>query len=209
MIATDNLLVFLGAALAICLAPGPDLLFILANSLAQGARAGLAASFGMAAGMLGHTAAAVAGLSALMATVPAAFEAVRWAGVGYLVWLAVRSLRAPALEGIAAAAERKPLARVFRQAMLTNLLNPKIALFYLAFLPQFIAPARGAPTLQLLVLAALLTLIGLIVDSAVGIAGGRARALLTRPGPFARTMRWLPGGIYLGLAARLALETRR
>jgi threonine/homoserine/homoserine lactone efflux protein len=208
LIPMDTLLMFLAAALAISLAPGPDMLFILANSLGQGTRAGLTAAFGMATGMLGHTAAAVLGLSALLAAAPVAFEIVRWAGAAYLVWLAIRSFRARSFGSIAAA-RHEPLGRVFRQAVITNLLNPKVAMFYLAFLPQFVEPARSAPAIQLLVLAALLILVGLIIDSAVGIAGGRVRTLVTGSGVFARAMGWIPGCIYLGLATRLALDARR
>jgi threonine/homoserine/homoserine lactone efflux protein len=208
LIPMDTLLMFLAAALAISLAPGPDMLFILANSLAQGTRAGLAAAFGMATGMLGHTAAAVLGLSALLATAPVAFEIVRWAGAAYLVWLAIRSFRTRDFDGLATA-RREPLGRVFRQAVITNLLNPKVAIFYLAFLPQFIEPARGATAVQLLVLGALLILVGLVIDSAVGLAGGRVRMLVTGNGAFARAMGWIPGCIYLGLATRLALDARR
>ncbi len=200
---------FLGATLAICLAPGPDMLFILASSMGQGPRAGIVAAVGMAAGMLGHTLIAAVGLSALFLAVPFAFDFVHLAAAAYLLWLAVAALRAPAFAGDLAAAPPKPLALVFRRATITNLLNPKIALFYLAFLPQFIDPARGSPTAQLLLQATLLILVGLVVDGAIGVASGHLGRRLVRHRTVARTLRWLPPGIYAGLALRLILDSRR
>jgi threonine/homoserine/homoserine lactone efflux protein len=203
------LMVFLTAVVAICITPGPDMLYILANSLTRGPRAGFAAACGMAAGMVCHTAAAALGLSALLAAVPLAFEIVRYAGAAYLLWLAVKSVREPPLRAHVPVRPPAPLGRVFRQGLVTNLLNPKIALFYLAFLPQFVEPAAGSPAGQLFLLGFLFVLIGLVIDSAVGVLSGHLGLRLVRSARALAVLRWLPGAVFAGLAVRLVLAERR
>ena len=203
------LLVFLMATTAVCITPGPDMLYILANGLAKGPAAGFTAACGMALGMMCHTAAAALGLSALLATVPLAFDIVRYAGAAYLLWLAVRSFREPAIKVGALETTTAPLRRIFWQGLVTNLLNPKIALFYLAFLPQFASPANGPVAGQLLILGILFVIVGLLIDSVIGVLSGRLGLRLLRNRHVASALKWLPGTVFIGLAARLVLAERR
>ena len=199
-----TLAAFVPAGLALNLTPGADMMFVLAQGIRGGTRAGMAANLGIAAGGLVHTAVAGLGLAALLKAHPAAFEAVRWAGVGYLLWLAWRAwgAAAPAAAQVAAA----PLGRIFREALLVNLLNPKVALFILAFLPQFVVPAR--PVLpQFALLGLVFCLGGLAVNGAVALFSGRIGRLL-RQGAAVRRLNRLSSGIFTLLALRLALMER-
>jgi len=200
-----TLLAFLPAALALNLTPGADMMFTLGQGLRGGWRAGQAANLGIAAGGMVHVTLAALGLAAVLKTHPAAFEAIRWAGVGYLLWLAVRSLRAgPA---VPAAVTRAPTGRVFREALMVNLLNPKVIFFILSFLPQFVDPAR--PVLpQFLVLGLVFCAGGLVVN---GLVGGFAGSIGSRLAGSAALTRWLgrvSAGIFAVLALRLAVMER-
>jgi threonine/homoserine/homoserine lactone efflux protein len=203
MVDTAVLLAFLPFALALNLTPGPDMLFCLGQGLSAGPRAALAGALGVTAGGMVHAAAAGLGLAALLAAWPAAFEAIRWAGVAFLLWVAWRTLRSGPAKS---AAPIRP-ARAFRDGLACNLTNPKVALFMLAFLPQFVTPA--APVLpQFLLLGAVIAAGGLVVNGAVGaFAGGIGRRLAGAPA-LARAMRWATATLFAGLALRLALERR-
>jgi threonine/homoserine/homoserine lactone efflux protein len=155
-----------------------------------------------------HTAAAVVGLSALIASSATAFEAIRLAGAAYLVWLAVAALRGggEALGELspAAGAEATPTRAIAGRAAITNLLNPKVIVFFLAFLPQFLDPSRGAVWLQLLVLGVTFTAVGLTIDAAIGLLAGRLGERLARSRRVGRALDRMAAAVYLGLAARLA-----
>ncbi|MEU5026003.1 LysE family translocator [Streptomyces milbemycinicus] len=208
---------FVAAAFLLSIAPGPDMLFIVANATAGGRRAGVVAALGMSTGLAVHTLAAALGLSALFRAAPEALEVVRLAGAVFLVYLAITSWRAgrrtpgEAEQGPApAAAPRRPLRKLYLMATLTNVANPKVILFYLAFLPQFLTVGDGAwPVwLQLLTLGGLFIMIGLPVDATVGLAAGSlADKLLSRPS-FRRRLERASAVIFGGLAVRLALDTR-
>ena len=200
-----TLLTFLPAALALNLTPGADMMFCLGQGLKGGARAGMAANLGIAAGGLLQVLAAGLGLGALVAAHPGAFEAIRWAGVAYLLWLAVKALRAPG--PVAARVTARPLGRVFREAALVNLLNPKVILFILAFLPQFVTPAR--PILpQFLTLGIVFALGGLLVNGAVGVFAGSIGQRVARSAGLARWLSRISATIFGALALRLALMPR-
>lgn len=197
------LLAFIPAGLALNLTPGADMMFTLAQGLRGGPKAGMAANAGIALGGLIQTLVAGLGLGALVAAHPMAFDAIRWAGVAYLLYLAVQSLRTAPLAARGDGAAR-PLGRVFLDGMLVNLLNPKVILFILAFLPQFVDPAR--PVLpQFLLLGLVFALGGLAVNGVVAVfAGGLGRRLAGS----AVLARWLGRAgavIFAGLALRLAL----
>lgn len=202
---TLTLLSFIPAGLALNLTPGADMMFCLGQGLRGGPRAAMAANFGIAAGGMVQVLLAGLGLGALVAAHPWSFEAIRWAGVAYLLWLAVQSLRGglPAPGEVAVA---RPLV-IFRQALMVNILNPKVILFILAFLPQFVDPSR--PVLpQFLTLGAVFSLGGLIVNGVVGgMAGGIGRRLAQSQG-LARWLGRISAGIFAGLAIRLALMQR-
>jgi threonine/homoserine/homoserine lactone efflux protein len=196
---------FIPAGLALNLTPGADMMFVLAQGLRGGPRAGMAANLGIAAGCAAHVLIAALGLAALLQTHPAAFEALRWAGVAYLLWLALRAFRTrPPLPGQALAA---PLPRIFREALVVNLLNPKVALFILAFLPQFVEAAR--PVLpQFLTLGAVFCATGLLVNGAVALMAGRLGGVLSGNARVARGLNLVSGGVFGALALRLAVMER-
>jgi len=203
---TLTILAFIPAGLALNLTPGADMMFCLGQGLRGGRRAAMAANFGIASGGMVHTLLAGLGLGALVAAHPVAFEVIRWLGVAYLLWLAVAALRAAPLTGDAAL-KTFPAGKVFLQALLVNLLNPKVILFILAFLPQFVDPAR--PILpQFLTLGAVFSLGGLIVNGAVGLFAGSIGPRLTRSDEFSRLLFRICAGIFGALALRLALLPR-
>src|SRR5262245_16156069 len=144
MIDAASLALFMTATLALNLAPGPDMLYVSTRSLAQGRRAGVISALGIAAGAVVHTVAIASGLAALLRAVPVAYEIVRWAGAVYLVWLGIQALRSKGGPLAGVPIDRASEWAILRQGMITNLLNPKVALFFLAFLPQFVTPARGS-----------------------------------------------------------------
>jgi threonine/homoserine/homoserine lactone efflux protein len=198
-----TLLAFLPLSLALNLTPGADMMFSLAQGARGGARAGWAASGGIALGCLEHVTLAGAGLGVLLARHPAAFDLIRWAGAGYLAWLAWRTLTAPAGDGPAAVSP----VRAFRDGLLGNLTNPKVILFILAFLPQFVNPA--APVLpQFLVLGALLAAGGCAVNGLVGTFSGAIGRALARSHRAGRAARWISAGLFGALAVRLVPERR-
>lgn len=198
---------FLVAALALCLTPGPDMMFIVAMGGRGGPATGVMAAAGVATGAFVHAVAAMLGLSALFAAVPTLYHVLRWAGAAYLVVLAVKAFRERGereAEGAAPAPGPGRL-RAYWQGMVTNLLNPKVILFNIAFLPQFVDPGLGNPMLQFLALGVTLVLIGLVVDGTVGLLSGRLAAALRRSRRAARALNIFGGTIFTGLAVRLLL----
>jgi threonine/homoserine/homoserine lactone efflux protein len=201
-----TLLTFAPAALALNLTPGADMMFCLGQGLRGGPRAAMAANLGIGAGCLFHLFAAGLGLSALLVAAPGLFDAIRWAGVAYLVWLAVQALHHS--PGAAAGAPIRPR-RAFRDAVAVNVLNPKVALFVLAFIPQFVDPGRGSVLGQFLILGAVLIAGGLVINGLVGVFAGGIGQALARSARLERALRYASAGIFFALAARLALDTRR
>lgn len=197
-------------ALGLVLTPGPNMIYLVSRSIVQGRRAGLVSLVGVAAGFLVYVAAATAGLAAVFAAVPAAYTALKLAGAAYLLYLAWQVLR----PGGTSAFEPRPLPadpprRLFVMGMVTNLLNPKIAVLYVSLLPQFIDPDRGSVALQSLVLGATQVGVALSVNALIVIfAGTLAAFLATRP-LWLRVQRYLMGGVLGALAVRLATERAR
>lgn len=191
---------FLAAGLALNLTPGADVMFATASGLAGGPRAGVAAAAGVALGSLVHTCLAAAGLAALIAASPMAFEVLRWAGAGYLVYLAVKAWRSgsvPPATGVGR------LGAALRKGLVTNALNPKVAVFVLAFLPQFTRPETGPAWAQMLVLGGLFSVTGFCVTAGYGAMAGLGGRVLGRAG------RWLDrlAAVVFGLiAAKLVLD---
>jgi len=209
MFELDSLILFVIAGLVLNFTPGPDLLYITARSLGQGWRAGAASSLGIAAGCLVHTAAAALGISVLLKASPLAYDAIRLAGAAYLVWLGVQALRQRAVPASVSALPPDALRKVFWQGFVTNVLNPKVALFFLAFLPQFADPARGAFALQVLALGLIFIANGLwvcllVARSAAAMAGWARRR--------AGAMSWIQrgsGALLVGLGLHLAITGRQ
>ncbi|MDB4899436.1 MAG: Lysine exporter protein [Gemmatimonadetes bacterium] len=203
-----SLALFLAAGLALNITPGPDMLYVAARGASEGRAAGVVSALGIGAGTLVHIALVAGGLAALLAAVPVAYLVVRLGGAIYLVWLGVRALRAtPAAR--AAPPAPASLGAIFRQGVITNVLNPKVALFFLAFLPQFVDPSRGPPALQVVALGLLFDLSGTLVNLAVAIGSSGAASRLRTPSHGGAVLQRLTGGIFIGLGLRLAWTARR
>jgi threonine/homoserine/homoserine lactone efflux protein len=206
----STLALFTAACLALTATPGPDMLLIASRSVSQGPASGFATLAGIQIGTYCHAFAAAFGLSQLFLAVPLAYDAVRYAGAGYLLYLAWKTVRAPgAALAPAAAPQRHSIGRVFRQGWVTNLLNPKMALFVLALFPQFVQPSAGSVAVQILALATVLNLVGLVVNGAVILTASRVGAVIARRNRFRRAPQILLGSVFAGLAVRLAFDGRR
>jgi threonine/homoserine/homoserine lactone efflux protein len=200
---SGTLAVFAAACLALLLVPGPAVLYIVAQSAAQGRRVGLASVAGVHVGTLVHVAAAAGGLSALIVASATAFSVVKYAGAAYLVYLGVRRLldrTSPDVEH-----EPEPLRRAFARGAVVNVLNPKTALFFLAFLPQFVDPARGDVWFQALVLGLVVVALGLVSDSVYAVAAGSLGTVLRRRPSI---LRYGSGTVLVGLGALSAFARR-
>jgi threonine/homoserine/homoserine lactone efflux protein len=204
-----TLILFATACVALTATPGPDMLLIASRSVSQGRQSGFVTLAGIQVGTYIHAAAAALGLSQLFLLVPVAYDIVRWAGAAYLLYLAWTTWRSA---GAAVEAERildpTPLLVIFRQGLVTNLLNPKMALFVLALFPQFVNTDAGSVGLQVMLLATILNAIGLVVNGAVILAAGHTRKYLTVGGRFAHLPRYFLSVVFAGLAFRLALASR-
>lgn len=197
------------AALALTMTPGPDMLLIASRSASQGRAAGFATLAGIQAGTYCHALAAAFGLSQLFLIVPHAYDAVRYAGAAYLLYLAWKTVRSGAATiAPEAGGSRHPVGTMFRQGLLTNLLNPKMAMFVLALFPQFVQPEAGSVALQILVLATVLNAIGLVVNGAVILGASRLGRIFSGQGRFRRLPQYFLGAVFAGLAARLAFDSR-
>jgi RhtB (resistance to homoserine/threonine) family protein len=206
----QHLLLFIAAGLLLNLTPGPDVLYIVSNALRDGIRSGVVAGLGITSGCFVHVFAAAVGVSALLAASATAFTVLKWAGAAYLVWVGVRLLVAKAqadTRGFAprnAAYEKLSLWTVFRGGFLTNVLNPKVAIFFLAFVPQFIAPETPDKALAFVLLGTLFNINSVAVNSAWAAAAG----WMARHGVVQRGMHWLDrvaGAMFIAFGLRLAL----
>jgi threonine/homoserine/homoserine lactone efflux protein len=205
---TSTLLLFAAAATALIVVPGPAVLYIVAQSIDQGRLAGFVSALGVAVGGLVHVTAATVGLSALLLSSATAFTVVKLAGAAYLIGLGLHALliRKDAPERAAPRARR--LRRLFSQGVVVNVLNPKTALFFFAFLPQFVDPAAGSTALQLAVLGLLFVAIAVVSDSLWAVAAGTASAWLKGNRGFLAVQRYVSGTIFLALGAVTALSKR-
>lgn len=203
----DLFLVFMAGAIALNLTPGPDMTFVLAQAMHRGPRAGVAAAFGGSVGGLFHTTLAAFGLSALFRANPLAFDIVRYVGAVYLVWIAVGMLRHP--PHLNARGAEPSVGAAFRQGLLTNVFNPKVAMFFIAFLPQFVDRSAGPAWTQILVLGAGFCTSGTLVSCAVAFGGGKLAERLKRNPLIGRIMGWISASVMLALAVRLAWTERR
>ncbi|SRR5579883_82730 len=206
---TAHLALFLTASLALIVAPGPDTLYVLARGIGQGRRAGAISALGTGTGILVHTTAAALGLAVLLQTSIVAYTLIKYAGAAYLIYLGVKTLLSKQSALFTPVATRPSWRRMYLQGMLTNVLNPKVALFFVAFLPQFIDQQSGLVALHMLLLGLIFDGLGLAYLLLVaGLSGSLGHFLLTRPA-WANRIRWLTSSILIGLGLRLALPDRR
>jgi len=211
MPSAENLALFAAASVLLVLTPGPNLLYLISRTLCQGRAAGLVSLAGTTSGFAFHVLGASLGLSAVFIAVPFAYDAVRWAGAAYLIWLAWDAVRPGASGGLFKPRElpAEPAAKLLRNGMFTSILNPKVALFYLALFPQFVDPSRGSVFTQSLVLGAIQVVISVVGDTLfVLTAAGVATWLAQRP-VWMAAQRWVLATVFVGIAAKLALDERR
>lgn len=201
---------FAGAALLMVLTPGPNMVYLISRSVCQGRRAGIISLFCVVAGFVVHMLAAAAGLTALFLAVPLAYELLKWAGALYLLWLAWQAVR----PGARSPFEPRPLpadppAKLFLMGFLTNLLNPKIAVFYLSILPQFVSPQHGSVFVQSLVLGGTQIAVSFSVNLLIACSAAGMAAWFARHPRWLVAQRYVMGSVLAALAVRMAAEQRR
>lgn len=210
MIPLNDWLLFSGAALLMALTPGPNMVYLLSRSICQGRRAGVISLFGVVAGFLVHMLAAAVGLSALFMAVPMAYEILKWAGALYLLYLAWLAVK----PGARSPFEARDLpqdspGKLFAMGFLTNLLNPKIAVFYLAIFPQFVSPAHGSVLVQSVVLGLTQIAFSFSVNLGIALSAAGLASWFQHHRRWLAVQRYVMGGVLAALALRLAAEQRR
>jgi threonine/homoserine/homoserine lactone efflux protein len=201
----SSLLLFVSAAVVLLVIPGPAVLYVTSRSIGQGRSAGFVSVLGIGAGTLIHTAAAAVGLSALLMSSAVAFSAVKYLGAAYLIYLGIQKLRREESLKLSQEGPRTKLSRVFGQGIIVNILNPKTALFFFAFLPQFVEASRGNVALQILFLGTLFALMGITSDSLWALFAGTVAQRLNRNSRWNRTQRYVSGGMLISLGVATAL----
>src|SRR5262245_41141007 len=206
---SSTLLIFALTVLPLILTPGPDVLYVTTRGIAQGRRAALISTLGVCAGYAVHTLLAVLGLTAVLYASEILFNAVRYAGAAYLVYLGVRTLRSRAQFQLIAAGQPRGDGRLFLTGMATSVLNPKGILLFFAYLPQFVVPGSGNVPLQLMTVGMLFTVMCGLVYGTYGHFSSAIGARLASAPRFADAMRWLTGSVLIGLGLRLMVPERR
>jgi threonine/homoserine/homoserine lactone efflux protein len=204
----NSLLLFMVATVTLNVTPGPDMLYVIARSVGQGRAAGIASALGITVGCFVHLSAVTFGLASLMMAVPTAYEIVKFAGAAYLIYLGVRTLRTRQAKNAETPIKEVRLRAIFLQGVITNVLNPKVALFFLAFLPQFVTRNTNVSA-QVIFLGVLFNTSGTVVNVIVALmASYTGFKFKTRMGD-STILRWLTGGVFIGLGVRLALLERK
>ena len=204
---TQNLIPFLIAAVALIVTPGPAVLYIVTRSVDQGRRAGLASVLGVEVGNLFHVLAAGLGLSAILLSSALAFDIVKYLGAAYLIYLGIRKWLSRDEEQSTEVSEQRSLRRVFSQAVIVAILNPKTALFFFAFLPQFVDTTRGSATVQMLLLGLMVVMIAIVSDSIYALLAGTMGGWLRGNRRYLRFQRYFTGTVYIGLGITAALSS--
>ncbi len=208
MLPLDTLIAFFGIAVLLALTPGPDNLFVLMQSAIWGRKTGFLVMLGLCTGLLGHTAAVAVGLAAVFAASPAAFMVLKLTGAAYLLYLAWQILRAPVGAGTAEKPEALRAGALYRRGIIMNLTNPKVLLFFFAFLPQFARPGAGPMAWQIVELGAVFMVATLLVFGAIAVFSGAFGQMLQRSATAQRWLNRLAGVVFIGLALRLATASR-
>ncbi len=196
---------FIAASALLAVAPGPDIIYVLARGIAQGWRAGVAAAAGFATGCIFHTVLAAVGVAALIRSSDVAFNAVRYAGAAYLAWIGIQALRHANSFSIEASGDARALGTIFRQSVIGNMLNPKVTLFFLAFLPQFVNAGAGHVGWQMALLGAVFMAITLVVFSAIAIFSGFIGGWVRRKPVIGKRLNLFAGFTFIALGIRVAL----
>lgn len=203
-----NLALYVAASWALIIAPGPDMLYVITRGISQGRSAGLVSAAGVTVGLLVHTLAAALGLAAILRTSAIAFTIVKYVGAAYLVYLGIKSLRDKS--ALVPDDDREPMKvrSMFVQGILSNVVNPKVALFFLAFLPQFVDSGAGHVTQQMLLLGVMFALFTWLVFSILGYFAGHFGGWLASKSNAAARLRWVTGSVMIALGVRLAFSDR-
>ena len=211
MIATPDLLVFAGACLLLVLTPGPNMLYLISRSICQGRKAGVISLAGVVVGFFVHMLAASLGLSALFMAIPLAFEMLKWAGAAYLLWMAWQALRPHAASPFSTTSSLAPAStrQLFSMGLLTSILNPKVAIFYLSIFPQFVNGAQGSVLLQSMTLGMVQITTSFTVNLLIALFAAHIAQWFAANPHWLRAQKWVMGGVLAGLAMRLALEQRK
>ncbi|HJV39937.1 MAG TPA: LysE family translocator [Geothrix sp.] len=209
MIPLKDLVLFAGAALLMVLSPGPNMIYLISRSICQGRKAGVISLLGVVAGFLVHMFSAAVGLTTLFLAVPLAYGVLKWAGAAYLLWLAWQAVRPGARSPFEARSlPADPPSRLFAMGFLTNLLNPKIAMFYLSVFPQFVSAAHGSIFTQSITLGLTQIAVSFSVNLAIALSAARLAAWFGRNPLWLAAQRYFMGFVLAGLAIRLAVERR-
>ena len=200
-----DIALFLAASALLAIAPGPDVIYVLTRVIAQGPKAGIAAALGFASGCIFHTLLAALGIAALIRSSDVAFDLVRYAGAAYLVWIGIQALRHRSAFSIEGASDRKALWTIYKQSVVGNMLNPKVTLFFLAFLPQFVNTAAGHVEWQMALLGVLFMLVTIVVFGAVAIFSGWIGAWVRRKPAIGERLNVFAGITFIALGIRVAL----
>jgi threonine/homoserine/homoserine lactone efflux protein len=200
-----DIALFIATSALLAIAPGPDVIYVLTRGIAQGTRAGLAAAVGFASGCIFHTVLAAVGIAALIRSSPVAFDVVRYAGAAYLVWIGIQALRHRSSFSIEAQNDKRALGAIFRQSVIGNMLNPKVTLFFLAFLPQFVNASAGHVAWQMALLGVVFMAVTIVVFGAVAIFSGWIGAWVRRNPAIGTRLNVFAGVTFIALGIRVAL----
>jgi threonine/homoserine/homoserine lactone efflux protein len=209
MIDPTKFLLFVGVSWALTIAPGPDMLYVITRGVTQGRKAGMLSALGVICGVLVHTTAAAFGLTLILQTSALAFLIIKYLGAIYLIYLGIKAWRDNSTFNLQTSTSSVSFRRVFWQGVLSNVLNPKIAIFFLAFLPQFVDKGSSDVTLQMVILGLTFALFGLCFMLAVGYSSGTIGSWLTHRPHYAQLLQRFAGGILIALGVRLALTERQ
>jgi threonine/homoserine/homoserine lactone efflux protein len=210
MIAAQDLLIFTGICLMMVLTPGPNMIYLISRSICQGRRAGVISLFGIVSGLTVHVLAAAVGLSALFMAVPFAYELLKYAGAGYLLWMAWQSVK----PGARSPLEPQDLPhdsprKLYAMGMVTSILNPKVAMLYLSIFPQFVSPTQGSVFWQSLTLGGVQMATSFTVNLMIALSAAGIASWFSRHPTWLATQRYVMGSVLAALAFKLALEPRR
>jgi threonine/homoserine/homoserine lactone efflux protein len=209
MIEPAKFILFVGVSWALIIAPGPDMLYVITRGVTQGRRAGMLSALGVICGILVHTTAAALGLTLILQTSAMAFLVVKYVGAIYLITLGIKAWQDTSTFSLQTSTSRLSFRRVFWQGVLSNVLNPKIAIFFLAFLPQFVDKGSNRVTLQMVTLGLTFACFGLCFLLVIGYSSGTIGGWITRRPQYAQLLQRFAGGILIGLGIRLALTERQ
>ena len=205
----SNFALFFAASWVLIITPGPDMIYVITRGISQGRKAGMISAIGVTLGILVHTIFAACGLAIILRTSAMAFFAVKFAGAGYLIYIGVKTLKDKSDFEFSGDRPKDGIRKIFLQGILSNVLNPKIALFFLAFLPQFVNPEHGSASIQMMYLGLIFALFGIVFLVFLGYFSGGIGLWFSNKQNFAEKIRWFTGSVLIALGLRLAFMERR